>query len=416
MRIYLKNNGKTYHLNYKEKRIVEKLQPIIDAKIAENPELAESFVPARNFEELEKMYNEYMSEEVLIESETKTQDNMTEEEELDDNLQEKSSATGGADEDSVAEIIDPFNREEPIVRDYVLDGGDLADPNAQEFSGQNEFEEPTSFEEAFELSDEYEPIAQPSAGGNSGGRRREREARQQQEPQEEREPIRINPDFDDMSSAKQKRQTKKFAKYIVEVVCLLEEKGFVWYANKDINEAKLVEYELNGVIDLDLLLSMEQGQQITVKQFFQAQCANAEQLAVIDEESKADLTDALTEVLMEKGIAPTPTQNLLLVAGKIVLGQGVALMTLKSQTNAVLNQLKLMKKQEMEAEMQEPEVGETYTPYEFQRTAPQPQPQPQTEPQPSYEQMEDEEDEDSDEMIKLLEANDPIGSEIQTLE
>jgi hypothetical protein len=139
-------------------------------------------------------------------------------------------------------------------------------------------------------------------------------------------------------------------------------------------------------------------------------------MAVIDEESKADLTDALTEVLLEKGIAPTPTQNLMLVAGKIVLGQGVALMALKSQTNAVLNQLKLMKQKDMEAEMQEPEVGETYTPYEFQRTEPKPQPQPQAEPTPSYEQEEDEEDEDADEMIKLLEANDPIGSEIQTLE
>ena len=88
MRIYFKNGGKSYNLNYKEKRIVEKLQPIIDAKIAENPELAEKFVPARNFEELEKMYNDYASEEVTIESETINQDNMTEEEELDDDFQE----------------------------------------------------------------------------------------------------------------------------------------------------------------------------------------------------------------------------------------------------------------------------------------------------------------------------------------
>lgn len=410
MNIYLKNGRKGVRLDYKEKRLVERLKPIIDAKIAENPELAESFVPAQTFDELQKMYNDYTSEEVVIESETFNKNNsMADEEELDDDFQETSNAKGGTDEDSVADIIDPFNREEPIVRDYVLDGGDLADPNTQEFTGQTEFEEPTSFEEAFELSDDYEPIAQPSAGGNMGGGRREREPKPEKE---EREPIRLNPDFDDMSSAKQKRQTKKFAKYIVETVCLLEEKGFVWYANKDINDAKLVEYELNNIMDLDLLLSMEQGQQITVKQFFQMQCANAEQLAVIDDESKADLTDALTEVLLEKGIAPTPAQNLMLVAGKIILGQGVALMTLKSQTNAVLGQLKLMKKKEMENEPQEPEVGESYTPYEFQRTAP----QPQAEPTPSYEQEEDEEDEDADEMIKLLEANDPIGSEIQTLE
>jgi len=408
MTIYLKNGLKGVRLNYKEKRLVERLKPIIDAKIAENPELAENFIPARTFDELQKMYNDYTSEEVVIESEILNKNNsMADEEELENDFQKTSNATGGTDEETVADIIDPFNREEPIVRDYVLDGGDLADPNTQEFTGQTEFEEPTSFEEAFELSDDYEPIGQPTAGGNMGGGRRERQTKPEKE---EKEPIRLNPDFDDMGSAKQKRQTKKFAKYIVETV--LEEKGFVWYANKDINDAKLVEYELNNIMDLDLLLSMEQGQQITVKQFFQMQCANAEQLAVIDDESKADLTDALTEVLLEKGIAPTPTQNLMLVAGKIVLGQGVALMTLKSQTNAVLSQLKLMKKKEMENEVQEPEVGESYTPYEFQRT--EPQAQPQAEATTKYEQ--EEEDEDADEMIKLLESNDPIGSEIETLE
>lgn len=415
MRIYFKNGGKSYNLNYKEKRLVEALKPIIEAKIAENPELAEKFVPARTFEELEKMYNEYTSEDVVIESETINKDNMAEEDELGDSLQDNSKATSGSDEETVADIIDPFNREEPIVRDYVLDGGDLADPNAQQFTGQSDFEEPQSFTEAFELPDSYETDA-PQGGSGSGGSRTS--DRQPQPEKEEKEPFRLNPDFDDMSSAKQKRQTKKFAKYIVETVCLLEEKGFVWYANKDINDAKLVEYELNNVMDLDLLLSMEQGQQITVKQFFQMQCANAEQLAVIDEESKADLTDALTEVLLEKGIAPTPTQNLMLVAGKIVLGQGVALMTLKAQTNAVLGQLKLMKKKEMESEMQEPQTGEAYTPYEFERAEPKPQPKPTPQPKPQAEAnyQEEDEDEDTDEMIKLLEANDPIGSEIQTLE
>lgn len=408
IKIYERGRGKR---NYKEERMVKAIQSIIEEKIKANPELADEFRPATSFEELEKMYNFYTSEEATIQSETTNTDNMTEEEEMDDNFEGTNSKGTGADEDSISnDFIDPFNREEPIVRDYVLDGGDLADPNAQEFTGQTEFQEPSSYDEAFELPEEYEPATQQGGGG--GSRTRER----QPEPEkEERESFRINPDFDDMSSAKQKRQTKKFAKYIVETVCLLQEKGFVWYANKDINDAKLVEYELNGVMDLDLLLSMEAGQQITVKQFFQMQCANAEQLAVIDEESKADLTDALTEVLMEKGIAPTPTQNLMLVAGKIVLGQGVALMQLKAQTNAILGQLKLMKKQEAEAEMQESEVGESYTPYEFQRTAPAPAPQPQVQPEPQavYEQ---EEDEDSDEMIKLLEANDPIGSEIQTLE
>jgi len=406
----------TKRKNYKEKRYVRELQEIISKKIEANPELANSFKPAENFEELERMYHLYTSEEAVVESETDTQkqNNMvTEEEEEMDNYDGGNSKNqaSSADEDSIdKDFIDPFNREEPIVRDYVLDGGDLADPNTVDFSGKTDFDEPTSFDEAFVLPDENTPPPSSGGGGFGGGSPRpEREERE-----EPREQARINPDFDDMSSAKKKKSTRKFAKYIVEVVCMLSEKGFVWYANKDINEAKLVEYELKGEMDLSLLLNMPNGQEVTVKQFFQEQCLLAEQLAVIDEESKADLADALAEVLLEKGIAPTPTQELMLVAGKIFVGQAISLLTLKSSTNAVLSQLRAMKQAEVEAgevEYAQPATGDAYTPYEFERSAPAQPAQPASKPTPPPTK-----EDDSDEMIRLLENNDPLGSEIQTLE
>lgn len=404
---------KTRRKNYKEKRYVEKLEQIISKKIEENPELEQSFRPAETFEELEKMYNLYTSEDAVIETENtnKNQNNMANEvEEMEDDFEQgKPQKPMGGDEDSIdKEFIDPFNREEPIVRDYVLDGGDLADPNSVDFSGKTDFDEPTSFDEAFVLPDENTPPPSSSGGGFGGGNPRP----QREEREEPREHARINPDFDEMSSGKKKKSTKKFAKYIVETVCMLSEKGFVWFANKDINEAKLVEYELRGEMDLSLLLNMPDGQEVTVKQFFQMQCLQAEQLAVIDEESKADLADALAEVLLEKGVAPTPTQELMLIAGKIFVGQALTLFTLKSSTNSVLNQLREMKKAETameEIEYAEPTTGESYTPYEFQRTAPQPTPTPQAQPVPV-------EEDNSDEMIRLLEQNDPLGSEIQTLE
>jgi hypothetical protein len=218
-----------------------------------------------------------------------------------------------------------------------------------------------------------------------------------------------------MSSAKKRKSTKKFAKYIVETVCMLSEKGFVWYANKDINEAKLVEYELKGEMDLSLLLDMPDGQKVTVKQFFQMQCLQAEQLAVIPQEEKEDLADALAEVLLEKGIAPTPTQELLLIAGKVFGGQVITLLTVKSSTNSVLAQLRAMKQAELsteEIEYNDTQTGEAYTAYEFERSAPQPQPQPT----PKAKSSKKTKQEDSDEMIRLLEANDPLGSEIQTIE
>jgi hypothetical protein len=404
---------KTRRKNYKEKRYVELLEEIISKKIEENPELADSFRPAESFEELEKMYNLYTSEDAVIEKENinKNKNNMANEvdETEDDFEQQKPNRPKGGDEDSIdKEFVDPFNREEPIVRDYVLDGGDLADPNTVDFSGQSSFDEPTSFDEAFVLPAENTPP--PSSGGGGFGGGSQRPPREERE--EPREQARINPDFDDMSSGKKRKSTKKFAKYIVETVCMLQEKGFVWYATKDITEAKLVEYELKQQMDLSLLLNMPDGQEVTVKQFFQNQCIIAEQAAVIDEESKADLSEALAEVLLEKGIAPTPTQELMLIAGKVLVGQAITLFTLKASSDSVLTQLRAMKKAETETdeiEYSEPQTGEAYTPYEFPKSAPQPQPTPAPERQPTQE-------DNADEMIRLLENNDPLGSEIETLE
>jgi hypothetical protein len=406
---------KTRRKNYKEKRYVELLEEIISKKIEENPELADSFRPAESFEELEKMYNLYTSEDAVIEKENvnKNKNNMANEvDEMEDDFeQQKPNTPKGGDEDSIdKEFVDPFNREEPIVRDYVLDGGDLADPNTVDFSGQSSFDEPTSFDEAFVLPDENTPP--PSSGGGGFGGGSQRPPREERE--EPREQARINPDFDDMSSGKKRKSTKKFAKYIVETVCMLQEKGFVWYATKDITEAKLVEYELKQQMDLALLLNMPDGQEVTVKQFFQNQCIIAEQAAVIDEESKADLTDALAEVLLEKGIAPTPTQELMLIAGKVLLGQAITLFTLKASSDSVLTQLRAMKKAETETdeiEYSEPQTGEAYTPYEFPKATPQPTPQPTPAPAPVPTQ-----EDNADEMIRLLENNDPLGSEIETLE
>jgi hypothetical protein len=145
-----------------------------------------------------------------------------------------------------------------------------------------------------------------------------------------------------MSSGKKRRSTKKFATYIVETVCMLAEKGFVWYANKDINESKLAEYEMSGEMDLSLLVTLEDGQEATVRQFFQGQTIRAEQLAKIDHEEKKDLAEVLAEVLLEKGIAPTASQELILIGLKIFGAQAIQLMALKSQTNTLLSQLRDM--------------------------------------------------------------------------
>lgn len=321
--------------NYKEKRLVAELQQAIEKRRVSDPEITERFRPANTFEELQGLHRMYASEEVEY-TEINNKDMAKKKVETDEELENVTEGTPNFDfddEDESTSFIDPFNREEPIVRDYVTEGGMSEDTGKERGPVRTTFDEPVSWEEAFELpSDEDTPEAKDK-NSKSGQRPPKREKPRQES---------FNPDFEDMPNKSKKQSTKKFAKYIVEAVCAIAEKGFVWFANKDINEAKLTEYELNGEIDTSLLLTLEDGQDATVRQFFQQQCLAAEQLAKFEDEEKKDLADALSELFMEKGIAPTKTQEFLIVLGGVVVKKGAMLFAFKSQSNAVLAQLRSM--------------------------------------------------------------------------
>lgn len=333
MKIFLKKGSR----NYKEKRLLEALEPIIKKRMAEEPDFGRRFVPANTYEELKALHDRYVPDDVEFEEiKTKTNNTMTKsklvEEDADD-VYNFGDETGFNDSD----FVDPFNRENPKVRDYVLSQDPLEEHTTRQEKPNpfQKFDEPTSFDEAFEIPEsvkigEGKKVKDDDGEKEQGGSRGSKS----------REPL--NPNFDDMTAHKKKRSSKKFAKYIVETTTMLLEKGFVWYANKDITEAKLAEYELNGEIDLNLLLTLEDGQEATVKQFFQGQCAAAEQLLKITDEEKSDLADALAEVMMEKGFAPTPMQELMLATATIVGKQAITLMALKAQTNGLLSQLRSM--------------------------------------------------------------------------
>lgn len=321
--------------NYKENKLIKELQPIINKKLKENPSLASEFTPANNFEELKRLHNMYVSDEVDFEEINEEKNSMAKKDAV---VADEEEVIGNNDsfyeDEEENTFIDPFNREEPIVRDYVTDGGMEEDLGQNKAPNRTQFDEPISWSEAFELpSDEDgEDMATPQ-----GKNQNQKQSKQKPEPKEP-----MNPHFDDMSSGKKRRSTKKFATYIVETVCMLAEKGFVWYANKDINDSKLAEYEMSGEMDLSLLVTLEDGQEASVKQFFQGQSLRAEQLAKIDPEEKKDLAEVLAEVLLEKGIAPTSSQELILIGFKIFGAQAIQLLSLKSQTNALLSQLREM--------------------------------------------------------------------------
>lgn len=345
IKIYQKRGN----LNYKERKMIAEIEEAITKKFGNDHSIAERFSPATNFEQLRELHTRYCVEDAQFQDVKEDTDNQPKmEDEMNDD-------TDLIDDDDNS-FIDPMNREEPIVRDYVLDE-DITNSNPSDKSDgpiKTSFDEPASFEDAFNVPGQN--IGQSDKSDKTDNRKDNqslgRNNNQQKRPQGQggvssQKPF--NPDFDDMSNKKKKRSTQRFAKYIVETICLLAEKGFVWYANKDINEAKLAEYEVSGEVDLSLIVTLEDGQEATIKQFFSLQCLKAEQLAVIGKEEKDDLIDALAEVLMEKGVAPTPTQELMMISLKILGGQAVKLIALKSQTNDLLAQLRAMKSGDKES-------------------------------------------------------------------
>lgn len=302
--------------NYREKKLVEKIMQALEEKIKTNPDIMNSITPATNIAELQAMANELVPTDVNFE-EVKT---------------DKVETPTNTIENQNTEGFDPLNREEPKVRDYVLD----AQQNTLHGSGESRttFNEPLTLEEAFEIPDEplnpNDGSSTQSSGQNQNQRTQQKNIQKQQQP---------NPE---MSAGAQRKQTAKFAKYLVEAVCMLQEKGFIWYATKDINEAKLTEYEISGEMDLSLLLTLNENEEVSIKEFFKRQCILAEQAAKIDQDQKNDLTEALIEVLLEKNIAPSKSQNLMIVGLSIVMTQGLSLIAITAQNKAVLSQLRAM--------------------------------------------------------------------------
>jgi hypothetical protein len=102
----------------------------------------------------------------------------------------------------------------------------------------------------------------------------------------------------------------------------------------------MIEYELKNEIDVSLMITLDSTTQCTAKEFFQKMCSDAKIAAKIPQDDQDELADALADVLMEKGIAPTAMQTLLMVGGQIVAKQATNLMMTISIQNNLLDGLR----------------------------------------------------------------------------
>jgi len=311
--IYRKKSGRP---TYIESKMIKD----IEEKRSKNPS-GYNYQTATTREELERIHTNFLADDGEIISETK----------------DKPSTNNSSD---IADISDPHNESAPKIRDYVKAESFSRDGDDYKDKVESDFSEPTNFDEAFNLPDDDDIDDEPKKSNNAkndnnnstsntkvGGKKKEP----------------VNPDFDDMSPSAQKKETKEFAKIVVDVGCKIIEQGIIWYTTKDFTDAKLIQMSLDGEIDLDLLISLDNRQQATVRDFFNQMEVSVKEGAKFDDEYKESLTRSLYKVMLEKGIAPTPMQSLLANLGKGLFEKAGLVIQTKIQANSILNQLKEMK-------------------------------------------------------------------------
>jgi hypothetical protein len=349
MRVYQKRGN----LNYKERRMVEQLTKVLEEKTKADPNF--SFSPAENSKELEQMWTEFCTDEVEF-SEIKNSDvepvNVSDEpieNEPNNDTQKETGTNDFEDEDDdwddTGSNSDPFNRDEPIVRDYVK-GSDFPD-DIKKVDTKSTYAEPRTQRDQMRMpgmeddaqtnnSSKVDPVRIENNNSGSGNQKSSNSGGGSAP---------MNPKFNEMSDAQKKKQTTRMAKSIVRLVCTLAEKGFEFWGTKGITEDEINNLESNQVIDTDLeVMSMlEPGTLVTIKQFFAQQRMAVAEISKITEDEKQMLTESLVEVMIEKGIGPTPMQNLLLNIAEVILVRGLAIYGIQKQNSNIIQQLTEMK-------------------------------------------------------------------------
>ena len=334
--------------NWKEKKLLKELEPIIERKLLTDSNFASNFRPVNSYEDLQKLHSLYCTENAQIISEepiTKNTTMQNDNETILSNEKEinlKETRTKLDETETKSSFVDPFNEEEPIIRDYVLKGDEYSKQPINQVNNNNTtfFNEPTSFDDAFNIPDLDDDKSQVSSSNNGGGNNNSNNNNNstKEAPKPKQQPV--NPYFDDQSNQNKRKQTKRFAKYITGFVCFALEKGYVWYTTKDINEAKMIEYELKGDFDVSLMVTLDGETRVTAKEFFRKMCSDAIVASKISQDDQDELSDALADVLMEKGIAPTAIQTALMVGGQIFAKQFTNALMSVSISSSVIAGLK----------------------------------------------------------------------------
>lgn len=334
MKIYEKRGN----LNYKERKIIEQIKDAIDRKMVGNPDFKVN--TAKSMKELEGLYREHCVETVeFTEVPNGSKEKVNIEPEVQNQEQTMSEETTSSVEGSTEQTkkpFDPFNREKPLVREYVR-GSDFPGEKMNEEGTNKSFGEPqTAFDQMQMPPDTSDMGAEEKKETHEnfikGGASKP-------EPKASKGVPMSSDSNGPPLDLERKKNAKKMAKTVVLLVVGLYQKGLVWWGTKDTNEASLIAMEVAGEIDCSALLQLSDDQQITVRDFFASQEQQIKQCVIIEKEEIERLTESLTAVMIKKELAPSHEQVLLFEAVEILGLKLLAVWGIQKQNKGILEQL-----------------------------------------------------------------------------
>lgn len=128
------------------------------------------------------------------------------------------------------------------------------------------------------------------------------------EAEEPKEPI--NPGFDDLPHSEKLALSEKGADAYIEAYSKFI--PMIPIKISSFNMAKMKDLDLEGKLSLNMPITANNE---TVGQYMNGFNSEVERIFTVSEDVKASIRDPLIDVLMEKGMVPTPMQRLLLAVG-----------------------------------------------------------------------------------------------------
>ena len=320
-----------------EKKMIEDLTQAVNKLKEKNPVEYMNFRPATNKYELREWYKKYCIEDAEIISETRTQTMSAEKE---TKIESSDDVTSNKDaEKNLTDVFDgandPFNARETIKRDYVTD---QTTDNTYSHEDEIVIEEPTGLPSDFTIPKDVDDDTDMRKGGN-----------QQQGKNEKQKPEPINPELKDLDDSQKRRVFKQTAQSLVLAYKQFSGLPFKYLATRDINAGKMAEYNVTKELDTNIVLELPNDVHMSIAQYFEQQCMKADGLFELDPDVEKEIVEALTDVLMEKQFALTPTQRLMVAVGQDLFNKGVQLFQFRAEVKTTLDYLKNNHSEKMEA-------------------------------------------------------------------